>query len=69
MACRSADLIQSVDLSSVRILSSPVAREFCVWAQKNGFAANITINILNKICVDLVAYFFLLLSVERLVWL
>jgi hypothetical protein len=69
MACRSADLVQSVDLSSVRVLSSPVAGEFCAWAQKNGFTANVAIHILDKKRVNLVAYFFLLLSVERLVWL
>lgn len=69
MACRSADLVQSVDLSSVRVLSSPVAGEFCARAQKNGFTANVAIHILDKQCVNLIAYFFLLLSVERLVWL
>ena len=55
MACRSADLVQCVDLSSVRVPSSPVAREFCAWAQKNGFGANVAIHILDKKCINLVA--------------
>lgn len=55
--CRSTDLVESVHLSSMRVLPSPVARELLSWPQTDSFVADIGVYVFDEIGVDFVADF------------
>ena len=55
--CRPADLVQGVDVATMRVFSAPVFAEICSWSQADSFRTDVGVNVFNEVRVDFITNF------------